>query len=142
MGKKVLVVEDDALIGEIMATCLSEYGFNVRILQDGQEVWPYLKRNRPNLILLDLALPNEDGLSICRKVRHMPAIAEIPIVIVSAQSQPLTIQAAMEAGANDFIGKPFDIDELIMAAEVYSGPSVPPTKLSSRHSRISTQRTA
>ena len=119
MGKRVLVVEDDRFIGEVIAASLLQQGYLVDIVPDGRHVWQYLKHRRPSLILLDLSLPNEDGLTICRKLRGMPATASTPVVVVSAMSQPPTVQAVMDAGANDFIKKPFDIDDLVLAARTY-----------------------
>lgn len=125
MRKRVLVVEDDEFIGEVIAASLDEQGFSVDVFRNGQMIWQYLKRHRPSLIMLDLALPNEDGLTICRKLRNTPTTSQIPIVIVSAMSQPRTVTAAIEAGANDFIKKPFDIDELVVAARTYASRRPP-----------------
>ncbi len=120
MRKRVMVVEDDEFIGEVIARSLDEQGYCVDVFRSGLRIWDYLKRHRPSLILLDLALPNEDGLTICRKLRGEPSTAAVPIVIVSAMSQPRTVNAAIEAGANDFIRKPFDIEELVKAAKTYA----------------------
>ncbi|MCL5266315.1 MAG: response regulator transcription factor [Chloroflexi bacterium] len=124
MGKRVLVVEDDEFIGEVIATSLDEQGYDVDVVSSGQKIWQYLKRRRPSLILLDLALPQEDGISICRKLRKTSVTAKVPIIIVSAMSQPRNVRAAIEAGANDFIKKPFDIDELVTAAATYASQQI------------------
>lgn len=125
MAKRVLVVEDDKFIGEVIAASLDGQGYSVDIVPDSVHVWRYLKRHRPSLILLDLALPNEDGLTICKKLRNVPTTAKTPIIIISAMSQPPNVRAAIEAGANDFIKKPFDIDELVATARTYAGRQAP-----------------
>ncbi|MBI2953299.1 MAG: response regulator [Chloroflexi bacterium] len=120
MGKRVLVVEDDEFIGEVIVASLAEQGYTVDVAPNSKGMWEYLKRRRPSLILLDLSLPNEDGLMLCKNLRQIPATAKVPIVIVSAMSQAPIIKAAIDAGADDFIKKPFDIDELAIAARKYT----------------------
>ncbi|MBI4318866.1 MAG: response regulator [Chloroflexi bacterium] len=121
MRKRVLVLEDDEFISEVIAESLAPQGYQVDVISNGTHVWQYLERHRPSLILLDLSLPNEDGLTICRKIRRNPDTAKVPVVVVSALSQDRTIRAVMEAGANDFIKKPFNIEDLIAAARTYVG---------------------
>ncbi len=125
MGKRVLVVEDDEFIREVIAASLDDSGFNVDAFADSQGLWQHLKRHRPNLVLLDLSLPDTDGLAICRRLRASSGTAAVPIIIVSAMSQPLTIRAAFEAGATAFIKKPFDIDELVGTAHACVDDSTP-----------------
>lgn len=113
MAGRILVVEDDEFIRDVLATSLEDEGYEVDVAGSGRQVWEYLAEATPQMVLLDLALPEEDGLSICRKLRLLPQTAQVPIVFVSAMTQAMYVQAAAQAGGNGFIKKPFDIDHVI-----------------------------
>ena len=113
MAGRILVVEDDGFIRDVLAASLEDEGYQVDVAGSGSLVWQYLAESTPHLVLLDLALPEEDGLSICRKLRLLPKTAQVPVVFVSAMTQPMYVQAAAQAGGNGFIKKPFDIDHVI-----------------------------
>lgn len=113
MAGRILVVEDDEFIRDVLAASLEDEGYEVDVASSGSQVWQYLAEGTPHIVLLDLALPEEDGLSICRKLRLLPKTAQVPVVFVSAMTQPMYVQAAAQAGGNGFIKKPFDIDHVI-----------------------------
>ena len=136
MAGRILVVEDDEFIRDVLATSLEDEGYDVDVAGSGRQVWQYLAEVTPHMVLLDLALPEEDGLSICRKLRLLPETAQVPVVFVSAMTQPMYLQAAAQAGGNGFIKKPFDIDHVIatvahflaVPAAVNPGSSLSPTR--------------
>jgi len=106
----ILVVEDDSEIGLLIKRHLIANDFKVTLARDGVEMDRLLASNRVDLILLDLMLPGEDGLSICRRLR---ASSSVPIIIVSAKNEDIDRVVGLEVGADDYVPKPFNPRELI-----------------------------
>lgn len=109
-NNKVLICEDDEGIIDVESTILKECGYDVKIVTDGRLVIDLINEVLPNLILLDLWMPNVTGEAIAKEVKNNPLTKNIPIIIVSANKD--ASQIAMSSGANDFIAKPFDIIDL------------------------------
>jgi len=107
---KLLIVEDDASFGMIMAAYLDAAGYETARIMHGREVFGRLERGRYDTVLLDLNLPDEDGLAIMRSLR---ARSDVPIVIVSARRGTDDRLAALEMGADDYLTKPFEPRELV-----------------------------
>jgi DNA-binding response OmpR family regulator len=107
---RLLIVEDDAAFGMIMAAYLDASGYETTRVMHGREVFGRLERGRFDMVLLDLNLPDEDGLSIMRSLR---ARSDVPIVIVSARHGTSDRLAALEMGADDYLVKPFEPRELV-----------------------------
>ncbi|MBN9671628.1 response regulator [Roseibium aggregatum] len=106
----ILVVEDDPEIGLLIKRHLVSNDFKVTLVQDGVEMDRQLKSGRFDLVLLDLMLPGEDGISICRRLR---ASSPVPIIIVSAKNEDVDRVIGLEIGADDYVAKPFNPRELI-----------------------------
>ncbi len=119
--QRVLVVEDDRLIREVIATTLADEGYSVDVVEDGAQAWAYLAERRPHLVVLDLALPRLDGLTLCRRLRSQPATAGLPVLVVSAMTGSATVQSAFDAGADAFLDKPFDLSELLDQVRTLAG---------------------
>jgi len=102
--RKILVVDDDPEIARLVGALLAREGWAVETVQDGRELDEALHRARPDLIVLDLMLPGEDGLSICRRLR---ADATIPILMLTAKSDETDCVVGLEIGADDYLAKPF-----------------------------------
>ncbi|MBV5263807.1 response regulator [Pinisolibacter aquiterrae] len=102
--RKILVVDDDPEIARLVGALLAREGWTVETVQDGRELDDALHRARPDLIVLDLMLPGEDGLSICRRLR---AEATIPILMLTAKSDETDCVVGLEIGADDYLAKPF-----------------------------------
>ena len=109
-GATLLVVDDDPEIRELAQAYLSKQGFVVDCVDGGQAMDAYLKARQPDLILLDLMLPGEHGLSIARRLK---AERDIPTIIVSAQGEDVDRIVGLELGADDYLGKPFNPRELL-----------------------------
>lgn len=122
MGGLVVVVEDDDFIRDILATTLETEGYEVYTAPSAARAFGILEATTPDLVLLDLALPDEDGLTICRKLRGMQSLETLPVVFISAMSQPMYVQAAARAGGNAFIRKPFDIDNVLATVASFIAP--------------------
>lgn len=108
--RKILVVDDDPEIARLVGALLAREGWAVETVQDGRELDEALHRARPDLIVLDLMLPGEDGLSICRRLR---ADATIPILMLTAKSDETDCVVGLEIGADDYLAKPFSPRVLI-----------------------------
>lgn len=106
----VLIVEDDAEIGELVSMYLASQDIVVELATNGAEMDERFRTGAYDLLLLDLNLPGEDGLSICRRVRSE---REIPIIILTAQSDDIDKILGLEMGADDYIVKPFNSRELL-----------------------------
>lgn len=106
----IAVVEDDAEIRALVAGLLSREGFEVAACPDGAELDRVMARRRVDLVLLDLMMPGEDGLSICRRLR---AAGDTPVLMVTAKSDDIDRVVGLELGADDYIGKPFNPRELL-----------------------------
>ena len=109
-GARLLVVDDDPEIRELTEAYLSKQGFEVDCVDGGKAMDAYLADRRPDLIVLDLMLPGEQGLSIARRLKGE---RDIPIIIVSAQGEDIDRIVGLEVGADDYLGKPFNPRELL-----------------------------
>ena len=109
----IYIVEDDANICEIEAIALKNSGHTVEAFENGKSFYDKLSANRPDLTILDIMLPDEDGLEILRKIRSKPDTRRIPVILISAKSTELDRVRGLEIGADDYITKPFGVMELI-----------------------------
>jgi DNA-binding response OmpR family regulator len=110
---RILVVEDDRDIGDLVVRYLSKAGFTVELLTSGREALTALTARPPDLLVLDLMLPQVSGLDICRLARSAEATAAIPIIMLTARAEEWERIAGLEAGADDYMGKPFSPNELV-----------------------------
>jgi two-component system, cell cycle response regulator DivK len=109
----ILIGEDEPDNQVIMQTLVeSLVGARASVASDGLQVLASVERERPRMILLDLMMPGLDGFQVTRQLKSDPSTAEIPIVAVSALARPDDREAALAAGCDDFLRKPFDLDEL------------------------------
>jgi two-component system OmpR family response regulator len=106
----ILLVEDDLEISRSLSHSLAECGFTISCAASATAMDPVLKSTKVDLVLLDIMLPGEDGLSICRRIRMTSAI---PIIMLTALSEEMERVVGLEVGADDYIGKPFSTRELI-----------------------------
>ncbi len=116
-GPTVMIVEDDPGTAEMFGLMLSEAGYRTVIVHGGSTAINALRRERPDVLLLDIMMPGVSGLEICRYVRREPALMDLPVVLVTAKSQPDDVQAGMEAGATLYLIKPVSNRQLLQAVE-------------------------
>ncbi len=107
---KVLVVDDDLALAEMLGIVLRGEGFEPVFCSDGSEALRVFRESRPDIVLLDLMLPGKDGVDVCRLIR---AESGTPIVMLTAKSDTVDIVVGLEAGADDYIVKPFKPKELV-----------------------------
>ncbi len=113
MKKKILVVDDERVLVELLKMRLGEANYEVLIAHDGQEGLETAKREKPDLILLDIMMPKMDGYQVCRLLKFDAAYKQIPIIMLTARGREQDQKAAHEVGADDFIVKPFDPKDLL-----------------------------
>jgi two-component system phosphate regulon response regulator OmpR len=109
--EKILVVDDDSRIRELLRRYLGQEGFEVTLAEDGKALNRVLLRETADLIVLDLMMPGEDGLSICRRLRA--ANDRTPIIMLTAKDEDVDRIVGLEVGADDYLGKPFNPRELL-----------------------------
>ncbi|MDQ3753468.1 MAG: response regulator transcription factor [Acidobacteriota bacterium] len=107
---RILIVDDEPQIARVLRTGLTARGYECRVAADGISAMETFGDWPPDLIVTDLAMPNMDGLELCRKLR---AISQIPIIVLSVRGEERTKVQALDAGADDYVTKPFGIDELL-----------------------------
>jgi two-component system, OmpR family, KDP operon response regulator KdpE len=107
---KILVVDDEPQLTRVLRTGLKSRGYDVRAAADGLAGFEAFNDWHPDLVITDLAMPNVDGLELCRRLR---AVSQVPIIVLSAKGEEKTKVEALDLGADDFITKPFGIDELL-----------------------------
>jgi two-component system OmpR family response regulator len=106
----VLIVDDDAEIRSLLSEYLRKYGFRVTTAADGRAMWQVLEAGRIDLIVLDLMLPGDDGLTLCRNLR---AKSDIPVIMLTARGEETDRIVGLEMGADDYLAKPFSARELL-----------------------------
>lgn len=107
---RILVVDDEPQLTRVLRTGLSSRGYDVRAAADGLTALDTFTDWHPDLVITDLGMPNMNGLELCRRLR---AISQVPIIVLSAKGEEQTKVEALDTGADDFVTKPFGIDELL-----------------------------
>ena len=113
MKKRILVVEDNEEMLEILSLSLAVEGFSVSTAKSGIEAVKKARSNPPDVILLDLMLPEMDGFAVCETLRRDPVTAKTPILILSGATGEFTRMAGIESGGTDFISKPAKPKDLV-----------------------------
>jgi two-component system cell cycle response regulator len=116
---KILIAEDDPVSRRVLEANLVEWGYDVMIASDGSEAWELLQKpGAPNLVISDWMMPHMDGLELCRRIRQMEKSGYIYFIILTAKGRKEDIIEGLEAGADDFLIKPFDRQELKYRAKI------------------------
>ncbi|MBZ5720329.1 MAG: response regulator transcription factor [Acidobacteriia bacterium] len=121
--RRILVVDDEPQITRVLRTSLSSQGYDIRAANDGETALEIMKDWTPELVITDLSMPNMDGLELCRRIR---SVSQIPIIVLSVRGEERTKIQALDAGADDYVTKPFGIDELLarVRAHLRRAPAV------------------
>lgn len=110
--KKILAIDDDASICEFYETGLATLGYDVACAPNASKAKAALAARKPDLILMDIMMPDQDGISLTRELRAAPATSDIPIVVVSGLADAGTLNDALLFGAVDYVVKPIDLEAL------------------------------
>jgi two-component system, OmpR family, alkaline phosphatase synthesis response regulator PhoP len=113
MRKKLLVVEDNSDLLELLRLAFKEAGYSVATAANGLEALKKIRSVAPDLVVLDLVLPELDGFAVCESLRHDPNFAAIPVIVLTGLSGEFTRYAGLEVGANEYVSKPVSPDQLL-----------------------------
>lgn len=121
----IFCVEDDASIRDLMLYTLNAAGYKTVGLEDGIAFWKALEIQTPRLIMLDIMLPGEDGISILKKLRSSPATADIPVILATAKGTEYDKVIGLDLGADDYLAKPFGMMEMLSRVKAVLRRSAP-----------------
>lgn len=127
--KKIVLIEDDSDLFALLKYNLEKEGFSLVGAQTGKGAIDLCRRERPDLIILDIMLPDSDGLDICKGIRNHPELAHIPVIFLTARASETDRIVGLELGANDYIVKPFFIRELIARVKIQFRGQAAPARL-------------
>ncbi|HYR87088.1 MAG TPA: response regulator [Terriglobia bacterium] len=113
MLRKILIVEDESDLIKLLKYNLEKEGFRVSYATDGSVALAEVRRDPPDLLILDLMLPGLDGLEVCRQLRRSDKFARIPVLMLSARSEEADRIVGLELGADDYVTKPFSMREVV-----------------------------
>jgi len=108
--QRILIVDDEPQITRVLRTGLTTRGYDLRVAADGESALDTFNDFHPDLVVTDLAMPNLDGLELCRRLR---LVSQVPIIVLSVKGEEKTKVEALDAGADDFVTKPFSMEELL-----------------------------
>jgi two-component system phosphate regulon response regulator PhoB len=114
MAQRILVVDDEPDLRELLRVTLQQAGYRVDAAAAGREALDSLRRDPPDLVVLDLMLPDFSGTEICRRIRESPELSHLPVVMLTARSDEVDRVVGFEVGADDYVTKPFSPRELLL----------------------------
>ncbi len=126
----IYIVEDDINIRQMESYALKNSGFSIREFENAAEFWAECERELPELLILDIMLPGEDGYTVLRKLRQNSRTRDIPVIMVTAKSSELDAVRGLDEGADDYIVKPFGIIEFVARVKVVLRRFAKPVMLS------------
>src|SRR5450432_120813 len=129
VAKRILLIEDDGDLYSLLKYNLEKEGFSLAGSQTGRGALDLCRRLRPDLVLLDIMLPDSDGLDICKGIRNDSDLATVPIIFLTARASETDRIVGLELGANDYIVKPFFIRELIARIKLQFRSQQAPVRL-------------
>jgi DNA-binding response OmpR family regulator len=115
MPETIVIIDDDRAIAQLTSLWVKAAGFNTVIAHDGRSGLDAIARHRPDLVLLDIRMPEMDGFEVNRQLRNMPELAGIPVIFLSAHAQEATKQESLSSGGRCFLSKPYEVKNLIAA---------------------------
>ncbi len=126
--KRILLIEDEEDIASLIKLQAEISGYKLHVEVDGINGYRAVERERPDLVILDLMLPGENGFDVCRKIRNNPDLKHIPVIILSAKSEELDVILGLELGADDYVAKPFSPKILFSKIKAVLRRQAPPSK--------------
>lgn len=124
MAHSVLVVEDDENIVLSLNFLLEKCGFRTRVVGDGNSALIEMRTEKPDVVLLDVMLPERDGFSVCQEIRKNPAWTDVRIIMLTAKGREADREKGMALGADDFVTKPFSTRDLVARVKAAVGMAV------------------
>jgi len=131
----ILVVDDDEVIVTALERCLRREGYAVRTAHSGMQALQLIKRQSPKLILMDVMMPGMDGYEVCREIRADKKLSNLPIIFLTAKTSDADHIIGFKAGGDDYINKPFNVEELVLRVQAMLKRTQDHNKKSSRRSK-------
>jgi CheY-like chemotaxis protein len=128
MPETIVIIDDDRAIAQLTSLWVKAAGFNTIIANDGRSGLDAIARHRPDLVLLDIRMPEMDGFEVNRQLRQSPELAEIPVIFLSAHAQETTRQESLAGGGRGFLAKPYEVKSLIAAIRAVLNGGIPTEK--------------
>jgi two-component system alkaline phosphatase synthesis response regulator PhoP len=119
MKKSILIIDDESSVSTLLDISITRHGFQAETALSGSEGIRKARQQRFDLIILDVALPGMDGIEICQALRELEGYAETPIIMISSRADSVTRQKARQAGASEYLVKPFTSETLLRRVEDY-----------------------
>lgn len=120
---RIMIVDDDPVILELITLNLQLEGHEVITATNGPRALEVVRAEHPEVLILDVMLPEMDGFTVCRKLQEDPATAGIPVVLLSARALHSDVEEGMSAGASEYVTKPFDPLDLVAVVERHAQPT-------------------
>jgi two-component system alkaline phosphatase synthesis response regulator PhoP/two-component system response regulator RpaA len=127
---RILVIEDDPYVARTIERCLHGDQFSVTLAENGAEGLRLARQHRPDLIILDVIMPGMDGYTVCRTLRAQPDLQEVPVLFLTARIKPEDKIAGFKSGADDYLCKPFNLDELLLRVQAILRRTLDPITMS------------
>src|SRR5438477_12280905 len=127
-SSRVLVVDDEPQITRVLKTVLSSQGYQVRTAAEGESALSNFKEWSPELVITDLYMPHMDGVELCRRIRE---VSSVPIIVLSVKGEERSKVEALDSGADDYVTKPFGIEELMARVRAALRRAAPDADLAS-----------
>ena len=113
---RIVVADDDPIVVRFLSAVFRDEGFEVSTAEDGEAALKLIRETRPDLVILDLVMPYRDGFEVCEQMRGWTETASVPVIILSMKEKEQDALRAFEAGADDYVRKPFNALELVARA--------------------------
>lgn len=114
---RIIIADDDSIVREIVRDALTEAGHVVGVVEDGSDALQAIKAKKPDLVILDCNMPEMNGLLVLREVRNTPDLYATPVLVLTGRQSPRDVDLAYNQGADDYMKKPFDPEELVFRVE-------------------------
>lgn len=127
--KRILLIEDEEDIAALIKLQADISGYKLHVEVDGLNGYRAIEREKPDLVILDIMLPGQNGLDVCRKMKSSPDLKSIPVIIISAKNEELDVVLGLELGADDYVAKPFSPKILFSRVKAVLRRSQEPEKI-------------
>lgn len=117
MSKRLLIIDDDDAFRTVLRESLSKSGYDIKEAASGRQAQTVMKSFIPDLVLLDVMMPDIDGVTLCREIRGNPSMQDVPVLILSALGDSQTVNDALLFGATDYVVKPVDMSAIAAKVE-------------------------
>lgn len=132
----ILVIDDDELVSRTLQRALKVYGYQVMVAHSGTEGLQLARRHQPDLFILDIMMPGADGYQVCRQIRGDPLLADLPVLFLTAKLKDEDKIEGFRAGADDYLTKPFNMEELQLRVKAILRRVSPPETAAAPSSKV------